>query len=612
MTKELKKIIISAAVFAVALITEKLIPIPNETVKLILIIALYLAAYLIVGIEVIVKAFRNIRRGEIFDENFLMLVASVGAFAVGEYAESCAVMLFYQVGEYFQSYAVGKSRKSIASLMDIRPDKACKLVDGKEIDCAPEDLMIGDEIIVKKGEKIPVDGRVTEGSTELDMRALTGESALKKVVVGDNVLSGSINDGAVIKLVVEKEYFDSTVSKILDLVENVSGKKAKSENFITKFAKVYTPIVCALALVLAVVPSIITKDFATWGYRALSFLVVSCPCALVISVPMAFFGGIGGASRYGILVKGGNYLELLTKLDTVVFDKTGTITKGSFEVVDVYPSENADEVITVAAMAEKGSNHPIAKSILEKCGEVDSCDVIEEISGKGICAKKGADVILVGNDKLMAENSVEFKENNSVGTVVYVARNGKFVGSIVIADKIKDEAISTVKELNSLGIKTVMLTGDNEAVAGDIAKKVGISDYHAELLPADKVTELEKIMSQNSGVTAFVGDGINDAPVLMRSDVGVSMGGIGSDSAIEAADVVLMRDNLDGLTKIRKIAKKTIRIANENIYLSLLIKISVLVLVSFGLANMWIAVFADVGVALLAVCNSLRAMRSGK
>lgn len=612
MSKDLKKIIISVAVFVVALFVDKVLVnliVMNETVHLVATIALYLVAYLIVGWEVIVKAVKNISHGEIFDENFLMLVASIGAFAVGEYEESCAVMIFYSVGEYFQSYAVGKSRKSIAALMDIRPDKACKIVDGKEIDCAPEDLLVGDLIIVKKGEKIPVDGSVVEGSTSLDTKALTGESALRKVNEGDFVLSGSINDGAVIKVKVEKEYFDSTVSKILDLVENVAGKKAKSENFITKFAKVYTPIVCGLALVLAIVPSIITKDFATWGYRALSFLVVSCPCALVISVPMAFFGGIGGASRYGILVKGGNYLELLTKLDTVVFDKTGTITKGSFEVVDVYPKENADEVLALARIAEKESNHPIAKSIMAGASEVATGYTVEEISGKGLVARKEGEEILVGNYKLLRDNDISYEENKSVGTIVYVAKNGKFVGSIVIADKIKDEAQSVMKELKSLGIKTVMLTGDNEAVAKDVAEKVGISEYHANLLPGDKVDELEKILSSANGTTAFVGDGINDAPVLMRSDIGVSMGGIGSDSAIEAADVVLMRDNLDGLTKIRKIAKKTIRIANENIYLSLLIKIAVLVLVALGLANMWMAVFADVGVAFLAVCNSMRCMK---
>lgn len=609
MSKDLKKIIIAAVVFAVALLTEKLAFIDNAMVSLIVVISLYLIAYITVGYDVIKKAIKNISRGEIFDENFLMLIASVGAFLVGEYAESCAVMLFYQIGEYFQSYAVGKSRSSIASLMDIRPDKATKLVDGNEVDCAPEELFIGDEIIVKKGEKIPCDGVVIYGETELDTKALTGESALRKVAIGDNVLSGSINDGAVIKIRVEKEYFDSTVSKILDLVENVSGKKAKSENFITKFAKVYTPIVCGLALALAIIPSIITKDFATWSYRALSFLVVSCPCALVISVPMAFFGGIGGASRYGILVKGGNYLELLTKLDTVVFDKTGTITKGSFEVVDVYPEDKKDEIIAIAAIAEKDSNHPIAKSIMSIAKDVGIGYSVNEISGKGLMAKKDNDIILVGSGKLMQDNGVKYEENDSVGTIVYVAKNGKFVGSIVIADKVKDEAKQTIKELNELGIKTIMLTGDNELVAKDVAKRVGISSYRADLLPGDKVDELEKIMEKSDGVTAFVGDGINDAPVLMRSDIGVSMGGIGSDSAIEAADVVLMRDNLDGLTKIRKIAKKTIRIANENIYLSLLIKIAVLVLVALGFANMWIAVFADVGVAFLAVCNSLRAMR---
>ncbi len=609
MNKELKKIIIAAAVFIVALISDKLLVFENATAQLIVVVSLYLISYLIVGLEVIVKAFKNIKRGQIFDENFLMLVASIGAFTVGEYAESCAVMLFYQIGEYFQDYAVVKSRKSIANLMDIRPDKACKIVDGAEIDCAPEELVVGDEIIVKKGEKIPIDGTVIDGATELDTKALTGESLPRKVGAGDYVLSGSINDGAVIRIKVEKEYFDSTVSKILDLVENVSGKKAKSENFITKFAKVYTPIVCGLAVVLAIVPSIITKDFATWGYRALSFLVVSCPCALVISVPMAFFGGIGGASKYGILVKGGNYLELLTKLDTVVFDKTGTITKGSFEVVDVFPSDKKDEIINTAAICEKDSNHPIAKSIMAVANYAEDGYSVEEISGKGLVAKKDDDVVLVGSGKLMTDNGVKYIVNDAVGTVVYVAKNGEFIGSIVIADKVKDEAKVTISELNGLGIKTVMLTGDNELVAKDIANKVGISEYRANLLPGDKVDELEKILSNSNGTTAFVGDGINDAPVLMRSDIGVSMGGIGSDSAIEAADVVLMRDNLDGLAKIRKIAKKTIRIANENIYLSLLIKIAVLVLVALGIANMWLAVFADVGVAFLAVCNSMRCMR---
>lgn len=569
----------------------------------------FLAVFCLIGYDVIRKAVRGMFHGQVLDENLLMLIAAVGAFCIGEYPEAVAVILFYQVGELFQSYAVGRSRKSISSLMDIRPDSATVWKDGEEQTLDPDEVCVGDLIVVRPGERIPLDGTVVDGHSSLNMSALTGESVPVTCMAGDAVFSGSINMSGVLRIRCDKPFYDSTVSKILDLVENASAKKAKAENFITKFAKYYTPIVVALAAILAIVPPLFTHEWSEWICRGLTFLVVSCPCALVISVPLSFFGGIGGASGQGILVKGGNYLELLGKVNTIVFDKTGTITKGNFEVQQVYPLEARERILRCAAIAESGSLHPIALSIQRAAGEISAEGYeISEIAGKGVSAEKDDRRILVGNAKLMAENGIECTVPNDFGTVVYVAENGTYLGAIVISDCIKEDSVAAVAELKSQGCKTVMLTGDNEASARFVADLVGIDSVAADLLPADKVEKMESLFREKKpgDVIAFVGDGINDAPVLMRADVGIAMGGVGSDSAIEAADVVLMHDTLTSIPLAKRIANKTMRIVRENIVFALSVKIAVLLLSAVGIADMWLAIFADVGVSVLAILNAMR------
>lgn len=582
--------------------------------------ALYLAVYFVIGYDVLWKAIRNIAHGQVFDENFLMCVATLGAFALGIYRgvagleiegfdEACAVLLFYQVGEWFQSYATGRSRKSISALMDIRPDYAnVKRGDGYE-QVDPSEVKIGDIIVINPGEKVPLDGIIINGATTLDTKALTGESLPRDVAVDGEVISGCVNLTSQIEVRVTKEFYDSTVSKILDLVENASSQKSKAENFITKFAKYYTPTVVIVALLLAIVPSLITSDWSTWVYRALSFLVVSCPCALVISIPLSFFAGIGAASKYGILVKGSNYLEKFNKANTFVFDKTGTLTKGNFAVTKITPESNKDEILRLAAIAEQNSNHPIARSIVSAYGkQAESGYTLTNVAGSGIVATSKADEICCGNEKLMRQYGIEFAAENGLGTVVYVARNGKFVGSILIADEIKEESKQVIGELNAMGCKTVMLTGDNQAIAESVAHQIGLTGYKASLLPQNKVDEVDGMLrakGQND-VLCFVGDGINDAPVLMRSDIGIAMGGVGSDAAIEASDIVLMKDDLRGISLAKRIARKTMTIVLENIWFSLVVKLAILILSAFGIANMWIAVFGDVGVAVLAILNAMR------
>ncbi|MCQ2771316.1 MAG: cadmium-translocating P-type ATPase [Clostridia bacterium] len=642
--RNLKRIVISLVLFLLVKLTDdviltKLMPndFPNGIASIIpdygwiITFALYFGIYVYIGYDVIRKAVLNIINGQVFDENFLMSVATIGAFGLGIYTsittnginiegfdEACAVLLFYQVGEWFQSYAVGKSRKSIASLMDIRPDYAnLKNQDGIFEEVDPSLVNIGDIIQVKPGEKIPLDGIVINGNSSIDTKALTGESLPQEVGVGSNVISGTVNLQGTIEVKVEKAFYDSTVSKILDLVENASSQKSKSENFISVFAKYYTPIVVISAVCLAVIPSVIKGlmgDWGTWSiwiYRALSFLVVSCPCALVISIPLSFFAGLGGSSKYGILVKGSIHLERFNKANIFVFDKTGTLTKGNFAVVGVYPEEKREEILRLAAIAESQSSHPIAKSIIKEYENVDSNKyVLENISGKGIKAV-GETEILCGNEKLMELFDVNYIKNDDVGTIVYVANNNQFVGSIVIADEIKPEAKEMISYLNSIGAKTVMLTGDNEKVARHVAKELGLTEFKSSLLPQNKVEEVDKLLASkdDSEYLCFVGDGINDAPVLMKSDIGISMGGVGSDAAIEASDIVLMHDDLSGIAIGKKIAKKTMKIVKENIVFALLVKVIILILSALGFANMWIAVFGDVGVAVIAIINAMRASR---
>ncbi len=579
--------------------------------------AIFLVSYFIVGWDILRKAMRNIIRGKVLDENFLMAVATIGAFCIGEFPEAVAVMLFYQIGELFQSYAVDKSRKSIASLMDIRPDYANVYRGGNIEKVNPEEVKIGETIIIKPGEKIPLDGHIVEGKTTLDTKALTGESLPRDAKEGDEVLSGCINLNGVIKVEVRKEYGESTVSKILDLVENASSKKSKSENFITKFARYYTPIVVGIAAILAILPPLILPGatFSDWIYRALSFLVVSCPCALVISIPLSFFGGIGGASKMGVLVKGSNYLEALASTEMMVFDKTGTLTKGVFEVQQVKPiGISEQELLKVAAYAENYSNHPISKSLKRAYQEeIDEKQIqnYEELSGLGIIAKIGEKDILVGNDKLMQEKQITFEKCNEVGTVLYVAIEGKYAGYIVIADQIKEDAKKTMEDLKKNHIKqTVMLTGDRKKVGENVAKEIGIDEVYTELLPTDKVHKVEELLKRKSekGKLAFVGDGINDAPVLTLADIGIAMGALGADSAIEAADIVIMTDEPYKIVKSMKLAKKTMRIVKENIVFAIFVKVLVLILTAFGLSAMWEAVFADVGVSIIAIINALRAL----
>ena len=603
------RIIVAAALYAAAMgvyFTVEEMPLYGQ-------IAMFAAVYLVIGYDVLLRAARNIAHGQVFDENFLMSLATLGAFIIGELPETVAVMLFYQVGELFQSYAVGRSRASISSLMEIRPDKAVVLRGNGEETVSPEDVEIGETIVVKVGERIPLDGVVAEGESYLDTSALTGESAPRACRAGDAVLSGSINAGSVLKIRTEKAFYDSTVNKILELVENVAGKKAKAENFITRFAKYYTPAVVGVALILFLLPSLITGEWAEWGGRALNFLVVSCPCALVISVPLSFFGGIGGASKSGVLIKGGAYMEKLAEAGVFVFDKTGTLTKGKFAVKGIYPEERADEILAAAAVCEKESTHPVARSIMEKC-PVSAAEgwAVTELSGMGVVAEKAGERIVCGNEKLFRKECIKHEQVTNENTIVYVARNGEYLGRIEIGDEIKEESKAVVAALKAGGLKTVMLTGDNERAARIAAEKIGVDEYRANLLPADKVAAVEELIEREKKVVAFVGDGINDAPVLMRADVGISMGAIGSDSAIEASDVVLMKDDLRGIPLAKRIAKKTMRIVRENIVFALAVKGVILVLSALGITGLWLAVFADVGVAVLAVLNAMRTLKGAK
>ena len=620
MTRKQKKMLVRIFASAVLLIAAVLIPYEGALRFL-----LFLPAYFVIGWDVLWRAAKNIIHGQVFDENFLMALATVGAFCTGffgkgEYPEAVFVMLFYQVGELFQSYAVGKSRKSISALMDIRPDYANVERDGSLCRVDPEEVQVGDVIVIKPGEKAPLDGVVLEGRSSLNTSALTGESLPREVEPGDDVISGCINLNGLIRVQVTKVFGESTVAKILDLVENSSSKKAKAENFITKFARYYTPIVVVSAVLLAVAPPLFTGgNWAEWIERALIFLVVSCPCALVISVPLSFFGGIGGASRDGILVKGGNFLEILSDTEIVVFDKTGTLTKGVFNVTAIHPDRYSEgELLELAALAESYSDHPISRSLKDAYGmEIDAARVsdVEELSGRGVKAQVAGRLVCAGNDKLMEEIGVIWHPCHRVGTTVHVAVNGEYAGHIVISDELKPDAAEAVASLKRAGVrKTVMLTGDAKAVGESVAKELGIDEVHAGLLPGDKVDRVEALLREKSerGKLAFVGDGINDAPVLSRADIGIAMGALGSDAAIEAADIVLMDDKPSKLAEAMKISKRTLRIVRQNIVFALAVKAAVLVLSAFGLSNMWEAVFADVGVSVLAILNASRALKKGK
>ncbi|WP_148458768.1 heavy metal translocating P-type ATPase [Anaerostipes faecis] len=612
MTRKQKHLLTRIIVAAVLFFAGSFLQLP-EYVEM----GVFLVCYAVVGWDIVWKAITNILHGQVFDENFLMTIATVGALILGEHSEGVAVMLFYQVGEWFQSYAVSKSRKSIAGLMDIRPDYANVERDGKLVQVDPDEVQIGDVIVVKPGERIPLDGTILKGSSALDTSALTGESMPREVEPGMEVISGCINQTGILTIQTTKEFGESTVAKILDLVENASDKKGRTENFITRFARYYTPAVVFAALALAILPPLITgQSFGTWIYRALTFLVISCPCALVISIPLSFFGGIGGASRIGVLVKGSNYLESLAHAEMVVFDKTGTLTKGSFAVSEVNPKGMKDtQLLELAAYAEDYSNHPISLSIKKAYGrKIDSGRIadVQESAGHGVRAVIDGKAVLAGNAKLMVKERIQYTPSTAVGTVVYLACDGKYAGCIVIEDEIKADAPAAIKRLKSAGIhKTVMLTGDADAVGKKVANRLGLDQAYTELLPADKVDRVEELLKQKSekGKLVFVGDGINDAPVLARADVGIAMGGLGSDAAIEAADVVLMTDEPSKIASVMKIARKTIRIANQNIVFALGVKFLVLILGALGYANMWAAVFADVGVSVIAILNAIRAMR---
>lgn len=628
------RVIVALVIFACVFIFTEFFPVAtyvgSELNALYLEFALFLIPYLLAGYDVLYKAARNIGNGQVFDENFLMSVATIGAFALVLFpgsdphmAEGAAVMLFYQVGELFQDYAVGKSRASIAEMMDIAPDFAYVMREGELIKVDPYELSFGDEFVVKPGDRIALDGVIVEGSSQLDTSALTGESVPRVVEVGGEVISGCVNMTGVLTIRATKPFEESTVSRILELVEDASEKKARTENFITRFARYYTPVVTFGALAIAILPPLFFGfPWADWVERGLTFLVVSCPCALVISVPLSFFGGIGGASRLGILVKGGNYLEALAKADTVVFDKTGTLTNGTFNVVAIHPEAEShidpDVLLSLAAHAEAYSNHPIAVSIKEAYrGEIDPARVqdVNEEGGHGVRAIVDKHVVLIGNDKLMNESNIAYHDCNLVGTILHVAMDGNYIGHIVIADVVKPEAKEAIRDLHAAGIrKTVMLTGDRAEVAQAVASDLGIDEVHAQLLPQDKVSEVEKLLSQTGEKQklAFVGDGINDAPVLTRADIGIAMGAMGSDAAIEAADVVLMDDNPRNIAKAMHIARKTMRIVWQNIIFALGIKFAVLILAAIGIATMWLAVFADVGVAVLAILNAMRCMNVRK
>lgn len=616
--KVLIRIIISSVLLVALMITSKLVQL-NKWLEFVL----FLAPYLIIGYDILKKAIKGIAKGRVFDENFLMAVATIGAVALGDFAEGAAVMLFYQIGELFQSVAVGKSRRNITSLMDIRPDYANVEVDGKLEKVDPDDVKIGTDIIVNPGEKVPIDGVVVSGESTLNTSALTGESVPRSVKIGDEIISGCINLTGVLRIKTSKEFGDSTVSKILDLVENSSMKKSKSENFITKFARYYTPAVCGGALVLAVLPPIVRMimgENAMWGdwiTRALTFLVISCPCALVISIPLSFFAGIGCASANGVLVKGSNYLEALSDTQYIVFDKTGTLTKGVFEVTGIYPANGFDEstIVGLASYAESASNHPISISLKKYFGKEikrDSVSDIEEIAGRGVSAVVNGHKVYAGNIKLMHKENIAVDAEHNEGTVVYVSCDGVYAGCIVISDVVKDNSKKAISNLKKRGIdKTVMLTGDSKETAKRVAENLGLDEYHAELLPADKVEWVEKLLGEKSPKKklAFVGDGINDAPVLSRADIGIAMGALGSDAAIEAADIVLMDDDPSKIALARKISVHTLKIVKENIWFALIVKAVCLVLGALGIANMWIAIFADVGVMVIAVLNAIRALK---
>ena len=608
MKKRLWRIIIAALVFIVALLINNI-----EWLQ----IAMFVISYIIAGGDIVKRAVTNILRGKVFDENFLMSVATIGAFLIGEYPEGIAVMLFYQVGELFQSYAVDKSRRSIADAMDIRPDYANVKRGDEVIKIDPDEVQIGDIIVIKPGERVPLDGKVIEGNSMVDTSALTGESVPREVEVGHEILSGCININGVITAEVTKEYGESTVSKILDLVENASSKKSQSEQFITRFARYYTPIVVILAVFIAIIPPLVIEGatFSDWIYRALAFLVVSCPCGLVVSIPLSFFGGIGGASRKGILVKGSNYLEALAETEIIVFDKTGTLTKGVFNVQEVHPKGvSREELLELTAYAESYSNHPISSSLKQAYGkEIDNGRIsdVEEISGHGVIATVDGKKVMAGNIKLMKKKNIAYFDGELIGTVVHVAVDNQYAGYIVIADEVKPDSAQAIMELKAANIKqTVMLTGDNKNVGSKVAKELGLDKVYAELLPADKVEKLEELFLQKSkkGKLAFVGDGINDAPVLARADIGIAMGGLGSDAAIEAADIVIMTDEPSKIATAIKISKKTLKIASQNTVFAIGIKIIVLILSAFGITTMWAAIFADVGVTIIAVLNAFRAL----
>ena len=615
MTKKQKRMLIRILASGVLFVGAVLLPLSGWAE-----LAVFLVPYAVIGWDVLWRAVRNIAHGQVFDENFLMALATIGALAIGEYPEAVFVMLFYQVGEWFQSYAVNRSRTSIAALMDIRPDYANIEVDGQLQQVDPEEVSVGDAIVIKAGERIPLDGVVLEGTSTLDTAALTGESLPRQVQPGDDVVSGCVNLSGLLKVQVTKAFEESTVSKILDLVENASSKKAKAEHFITRFARYYTPIVVLAAVALALLPPLFTQ--VSWLdsiQRALNFLVVSCPCALVISVPLSFFGGIGGASRAGILVKGGNYLEVLAKTEIVVFDKTGTLTQGVFNVTAIHPDHcDQSQLLELAALAEASSDHPISRSLLEAWGQLPDRSRVtqaEELSGRGVRAMVDGKVICAGNDKLMDEIGVTWHPCHHVGTTVHVAADGVYLGHIVISDQVKPDAQQAITALNAAGVrKTVMLTGDAKQVGEAVAAQLGLDEVHTQLLPTDKVDRVEGLLKEVSpkGALAFVGDGINDAPVLSRADVGIAMGALGSDAAIEAADIVLMDDKPSKLAQAIAIARRTLAIVRQNIVFALGVKLLVLVLSALGLANLWEAVFADVGVSVIAILNAMRAMRTAK